>query len=45
MHTLKEELVSLEILLSDIKKPILMLSGGLDTRFALATCPVELGTV
>ena len=33
---------SWNFLLSDIKKPLLMLSGGLDTRFALATCPVEL---
>ncbi len=42
-YSLKEELVkSWNFLLSDIKKPILMLSGGLDTRFALATCPVEL---
>ena len=42
-YSLKEELSQiLEFLLSDIKKPILMLSGGLDTRFALATCPVEL---
>lgn len=42
-YLLKEELVnSWNFLLSDIKKPLLMLSGGLDTRFALATCPVEL---
>lgn len=41
--TLKIELIkSWEFLLSDLKKPLLMLSGGLDTRFALATCPVQL---
>lgn len=42
-NLLKEEMIkSWNFLLSDIKKPLLMLSGGLDTRFALATCPVEL---